>query len=78
MMIIITYIPQYLQWSFQAVLSTDGNATFAFFSYDDPTGILTLISQNSGFDAGDQIRSVVTNPRRSGLQQNELNFRIDG
>lgn len=68
----------------QAVLTSDGKATFAAFIYDNETISIAKAFEGdilAGFDAGDQVRSLTTHsPGFSSLQNlEEINiFRIDG
>ena len=67
---------------FQAVLSTDGRASFAAFTYSNPDDVLAInTAWQIGFDAGDEVRGVMVlsrgNPDWSGFEEVNI-FRIDG
>ena len=71
--------------TFQTVLSTDGNASFAAFVYNDLTALAEIhaLHGNSlliGFDAGDEVRGTEVVGLGSTLDHlDEVNiFRIDG
>lgn len=76
----------YIQQTFQAVLSTDGNASFAAFVYKDPDSVNELTyTHQVGFNAGDgqrganivgsiQVPDVVYSENLQGVNI----FRIDG
>ena len=77
--------PFILQVTFQTVLSSDGNASFAAFLYNDLCAIAKIhaLYKNSlliGFDAGDEVRAVEFVGPGSALDHlEEMNiFRIDG
>ena len=66
------------------MLATDGKASFAVLIYDDPSRIMSNISNINGiigFDAGDQFRSatIISRRNRNNSILNKTNiFRIDG
>ncbi len=64
-----------LQISFQAVLATDGNISFAIFNYETGNDIIRAkdVTKSIGFDAGDKM-SYLT-PR---INDDIGIFRIDG
>ena len=71
--------------TYQTVLSTDGNASFAAFIYDDLTALAEIhaLQGNSlliGFDAGDKVRGaeVVGLASTFGRLEEVNIFRIDG
>ena len=71
-----------LQVTFQTVLSSDGDASFAAFTYNDLTflDVVRDSDNNSlliGFDAGDGIRAAELDGQRSTFDQVNV-FRIDG
>ncbi len=63
------------------MLSTDGRASFAAFTYSDPGAVVSIQGNRQiGFDAGDELRGTAI----LGLAETENNleevniFRIDG
>lgn len=71
------------QVNFQAILSTDGNVSFAIFIYDNESiDAIGRLSQNYlvGFDAGDEIKGTTVQNQVSSHQnlENVNIFRIDG
>ena len=71
-----------LQINFQAVLSTDGQASFAAFTYSSPNDVLDITARwLIGFDAGDEVRGSVVlsgeEPTWNGFGNVNI-FRIDG
>ena len=74
-----------MQQTFQAVLSTDGIASFAAFIYEDPDSVNELsYSHQVGFNAGDRTRgaNIVGTPAQDVMYAENLQrvniFRIDG
>ena len=71
-----------LQITFQAVLSTDGQASFAAFTYSSPDNVLDITARwLIGFDAGDKVRGSVVLSRADSKWNGfgDVNiFRIDG
>ena len=72
----------FFQLTFQAVLATDGEASFAIFMYEDLQIVRNISSQERGrvgFDAGDQTRSSTVLYGVEELPLSHVNiFRIDG
>ena len=68
------------QVTFQLVLSSDGNASFAALTYKDPRAMKSLNEPvQVGFDAGDKTRGVNISPLSSAAPLQQVNvFRIDG
>ncbi len=77
---VIRLLPFPIQITYQTVLSTDGNASFAMFVYDDPGNVVSIGSNwQVGFDAGDEIRGVIVQNGEIEGDLEEVNiFRIDG
>ena len=66
----------FMQTTFQLVLSTNGNASFAALMYQDPTTLTDFPREHVvGFDAGDRNRGITFMPNE--LQGANV-FRIDG
>ena len=64
-----------LQFTFQAVLVTDGTASFAIFNYVQPATLEFIRPHQIGFNAGDRIR--VSNVQTDSIDATSV-FRIDG
>lgn len=71
-----------LQFSFQAVVSTDGDVSFATLIYDNLPFVKNITSQEKatvGFDAGDQSRGDTVLHGADEFPLTDVNtFRIDG
>ncbi len=70
------------QFSFQAVLCTDGETSFALYIYLDLPFVRNITSREQGivgFDAGDQSRGDTVLYGGENFTLNEVNvFRVDG
>lgn len=66
--------------TFQTVLSTDGNISFAAFIYDDPQAVVNIFNDREiGFNAGDSVRANVALKVGQSANLEAVNiFRIDG
>ena len=71
-----------LQLTFQAVVSTDGDVSFATFIYDNLPFVKNITSQEKaivGFDAGDQSRGDTVLHGADEFTLTDVNtFRVDG
>jgi len=56
----LSTIIKILQYTFQVVLSTDGNLSFAFFIYEDPESLNGITSHDwqIGFNAGNGVEGI--------------------
>ena len=73
----------YFQFTLQAILVTDGEASFATFIYDNLPIILSNVTAQErgtiGFDAGDQSTGDTVSYGEENVMLSEINiFRIDG
>lgn len=71
------------QITFQVVLSTDGDASFAALIYEDPSDVINFpITHQVGFNAGDNSRAINILEKESDTPIIDLQrvnvFRIDG
>lgn len=67
----------FLQMTFQLILSSDGNSSFAALIYKDPERMLEIPGQKQvGFDAGDRRRGV--NILGDTMLEGVNLYRIDG
>ena len=62
-----------LQFSFQAVLSTNGTSSYVAFTYADPEEASMVLPQSIGFNAGDRERFST-----AAASAVHLVFRVDG
>ena len=71
-----------IQGSFQVIVATDGETSYAIFSYSDVNKVRQIVSEGNGiigFDAGDERRSDMVVLSDSDFSLKSINvFRIDG